>query len=290
MDFQAFVEDIRKNEWTVHGAEVYEAGRLIHHFGDTTEHRYPIYSATKTITALAVGMAVDEGKLDIQRSVLDYLPAGSVGDMSAKQQEIYQSITIERLLTMSVCGYPFRPEGENWLVNALQTPVEEQRIFAYSNVSAYLVGVAAACAVEEDLYQYLNRKLFAPLGIHNPPCGRCPDGYFYGASQMEMTVNELSRIGLMLYNGGVYEGRRIVSEAFVKQATSIRQMNREGGYGYFIWKYRDGFSVNGKWGQKCYVLPERKLMVTYLAHMEANSGLLEECMEKHLLDDDKGAV
>ena len=137
---------------------------------------------------------------------------------------------------------------------------------------------------------YLTPRLFEPLGIQNPPCGRCPDGYFYGASQMELTVNELSRIGLLLYNGGVYDGRRIVSEAFVKQATSIRQMNREGGYGYFIWKYRDGFSINGKWGQKCYVLPDKGLMVTYLAHMETNSGLLKECMEKHLLDDAKGAV
>lgn len=290
MDFQSFVDDIWKKKWTVHGAEVYENGRLIHRFGDTAAHRYPIYSATKTITALAVGMAADEGKLDIQRSVLDYLPEGAVGKMSAKQQAVYQSITLERLLTMSVCGYPFRPEGDSWLENALQTPVEERRAFAYSNVSAYLAGVAAACAVGEDLYKYLNRKLFEPLGIQNPPCGRCPDGYFYGASQMELTVNELSRIGLLLYNGGVYAGRRIVSEAFVKQATSIRQMNREGGYGYFIWKYRDGFSVNGKWGQKCYVLPERKLMVTYLAHMEADSGLLKACMEKHLLDDDKGAV
>lgn len=290
MDFQSLVDAIRKNEWAVYGAEVYEAGRLIHRFGDTTEHRYPIYSATKTITALAVGMASDEEKLDIHRSVLDYLPTGVVGEMNARQREAYRLITLERLLTMSVCGYPFRPEGVSWLVNALQMPIEEQRAFSYSNVSAYLAGVAAACAVGEDLYQYLNRKLFEPLGIHNPPCGRCPDGYFYGASQMELTVNELSRIGLLLYNGGVYDGRRIVSEAFVKQATSIRQMNREGGYGYFIWKYRDGFSVNGKWGQKCYVLPERKLMITYLAHMEANSGLLKECMEKHLLDDDKGAV
>lgn len=52
MDFQSFVDDIRKNEWTVHGAEVYENGRLIHRFGDNAAHRYPIDSATKTITVL----------------------------------------------------------------------------------------------------------------------------------------------------------------------------------------------------------------------------------------------
>ena len=282
MQFQSFVDDIQKNKWQVFGAEVYEGGRLIHQYGDTMQ-RHPIYSATKTITSLAVGMAADDGKLDIRRSVLDDLPSDMVGRMSAEQRRSYQNITLERLLTMSVRGYPFRPEGESWLENALQIPISEQRVFDYSNVSAYLAGVAAACAVGEDLYRYLNRRLFMPLGIIDPPCGRCPDGYFYGASQMALSANELSRIGMLLSNGGVYEGQRIVSQAYVKQATSVQIMNREGGYGYFIWKYRDGFSINGKWGQKCYVLPEKGLMVTYLSHMVQGSGDVRASMEKHIL-------
>ncbi len=283
MNFPSFVEEIQRSQWQVLGAEVYEGGRLIHRYGDTTEHRYPIYSATKTMTSLAVGLAADEGKLDIGRSVLDYLPEEKLREMSAEQMLIYRSITLERLLTMSVCGYPFRPAGESWLTSVLQIPVEEKRAFDYSNISAYLAGVAAACAVGEDLYQYLNRRLFIPLGIENPPCGRCPDGYFYGASQMELSVNELSRIGMLLYNGGVYEGKRIISEAYVKKATSAQITNREGGYGYFIWKYRDGFSINGKWGQKCYVLPDQKRMITFLSHMEAGSDEVTKSMEKHIL-------
>ena len=188
-------------------------------------------------------------------------------------------------MTMSVCGYPFRPEGESWLDFSLQIPLTDpnRREFDYSNISAYLAGVAAACALDEDLYEYLDRKLFQPLNIIAPPCGRCPDGYFYGASKMELTVNELSRIGLMLYNGGVYDGRRIISSEYVKAATSIQQMNREGGYGYFIWKYRNGFSINGKWKQKCYVLPKDKLMVTYLSHIEDDTSDLKESMEKNIL-------
>lgn len=251
------------------------------------EHRHPIYSATKTITSIAAGMAVDEGKLQITQPILNGLPGKLVEMMAPEQKQSYQHITLKRLLTMSVDGYPFRPEGASWLENALQIPLNhpEKPKFHYSNLSAYLVGVAVACAVGEDLYQYLNRKLFEPLGIPNPPCGRCPDGYFYGASQMELTVNELSRIGLMLANGGIYGGERIVSEAYVKEATAIHQMNREGGYGYLIWKYRDGFSINGKWGQKCYVLPEKGLMVTHLAHMDPDSKALKESMEKYLLDD-----
>lgn len=96
-------------------------------------------------------------------------------------------------------------------------------------------------------------------------------------------MNELSRIGQMLSDGGIYEGKRILSEAYVKEAVSVQQMNREGGYGYFFWKYRDGFSMNGKWGQKCYVLPKQKTIVTFLSHMEEGSDPVRECMEKYLL-------
>jgi len=285
LNFQAFVEDIRQNQWMVYGAEVYRNGKLIHQYGDTAENRHPIYSAAKTITSLAVGMALDDGKLDLERCILADLPGWAVEEMGETQRRAYQHVTLKRLLTMSVEGYPFRPSSQNWLREALQCtlPHPEKQIFAYSNFPAYLAGVAAAYAVGEDLYGYLQRRLFEPLGIKDPPCGRCPDGYFYGASQMALTVNELSRIGLLLANGGVYNGKRIVSESYVKAAVSVQQMNREGGYGYFIWKYRDGFSINGKWGQKCYVLPQEGLMVTWLAHMEHDSGKLKESMEKHIL-------
>ena len=285
LHFNAFIEDIHKNNWNVFGVEVYCSGQLIHSYGDTTTTRYPIYSATKTITSIAVGLSVDEGKMDIHKSVLEYLPASSVEQMKLEQVEIYKSITVRHLLTMSVSGYPFRPEGDSWLIESLNYPIKgvSQDVFDYSNVSAYLVGVAVSHAVGEPLYQYLDRKLFQPLGIDNPSYATCPDGYFYGASKMELTVHELSQIGLLLYNGGCYNGKRILSEDYVKEATSVQKMNREGGYGYFIWKYRDGFSINGKWKQKCYILPKEELVITYLSHIEDDTPDLKLSMEKHIL-------
>ena len=285
MNFTAFTEDILQNRWNVFGAEVYVDGRLAHAFGDTTENRYPIYSATKTVTSIALGMAVDEGKLDIEKPLLQYLPGDVVGRMTQEQREMYRHITLRRLMCMSVAGYPFRPQGDSWLMDSLGYPLPhpESPEFDYSNISAYLAGVAAACALGENLYDYLCRKLFAPLGIHQPPATFCPDGYFCGASGMKLTVNELSKIGLVLYNGGVFGGERLLSAGYVREATSIQQMNREGGYGYFLWKYRDGFSINGKWKQKCYILPKERLMITYLSHIEDPGPELKLSMEKHIL-------
>ena len=284
-DFSGFVEEIQKYGWPVYGVELWQDGKLAAAYGDTQNTRYPIYSVTKSMLSLAVGMASGDGLLNIHDSVLRYLPEQYVQAMSVQQREVYEQITLQRLLTMSVDGFPFRPSGSNWLEEALSIPLKkpETRTFAYSNVSAYLTGVAVSAAVEERLDQYLNRRLFRPLGIPDPPCQFSPEGYFYGATGMQLTVNELSRIGLMLSSEGQYGQQQIVPAAYVKEATSVQQMNREGGYGYFFWKYRDGFSLNGKWGQKCYVLPRQKMMVTFLSHMEEDSDRIHESMEKHLL-------
>lgn len=285
MDFNAFVNDIQNNRWKVFGAEVYEGGQLVHKYGDTDKSKFPIYSATKTIISIAAGMACNQGKIAMEKTVLEYLPAKVIKKMPQKQITTFQNITIQRLLTMSVDGFPFRPEGESYLEYSLSCSIRnvQTRTFHYSNIPAYLVGVALTEAVQEDLFEYLNRNLFEPLHITEPVYKRCPDGYFYGASGMEMSVHDLSKVGLLLYNGGVYKGKRIVSEEYVKGATGIRQMNREGGYGYFIWKYKDGFRISGKWGQKCYVLPERGLIVTYLSHMENEPDELRDSMERNIL-------
>ena len=229
--------------------------------------------------------------MDLNRSILYYLPHKNVSKMAPVQKETFGNITIQRLLTMSVEGFPFRPEGESFLDFALSCEIRnpEERVFAYNNISAYLVGVALSEALGRDPGNFIEEKILRPLQIDRYEYARCPEGYFYGASGMKLTVNELSRIGFILYNGGTYHGERIVSEEYVKQATSIRQMNREGGYGYFFWKYRDGSSISGKWKQKCYILPKSGIMITFLSDIREDSNDLPGSMERHILGLDPAA-
>ena len=284
MDFDQFVKDITDNKWNVFGTEVYENGKLLHSFGDTTG-LHEIYSATKTVLSIAVGILYDEGCIDLNRSILNYLPSEKLLSLSDKQKECWEKISIRRLLTMSVTDLPFHAEGDNWLDFSLACEIEdpEKLQFNYSNISAYLVGVALTEALGSDLGEFIEKRIFAPLEITNYEYGRSPEGYFYGASMMRLCVHDLSKFGMLLYNKGVYNGNRIISEEYVEMATSIQQMNREGGYGFFIWKYRDGFSINGKLKQKCYILPKRGIFVTYLSHIEDNSHDLLESMEKNIL-------
>lgn len=117
--------------------------------------------------ACGAGIASDQRKLELENSVLAYLLAAAVSQMSEAQKEAFQAITMRRLLTVSVDGFPFRPAGESYLKSALSSPVKNvrTRIFNYSNIPAYLVGVALTNAGGEDLFLYLNRNLFLPLHI-----------------------------------------------------------------------------------------------------------------------------
>ena len=287
MNFTAFVNDIIKNKWNVYGTEVYRDGVLLHSFGDTTENIHELYSATKTILSIAVGIAFDEGLFDMNKCILDYIPEKNLKKMSEKQVKTFEKITIHRLLTMSVGDLPFRAEGESWLDFSLSCEIKnpEEKTFNYSNIDSYLVGVALTNALGRDLGEFIEERLFKPLDITRFEYTRCPEGYFYGASGMRLTVHDLSKFGLLLFNKGVYNGNRIVSEKYVEMATSIQQMNREGGYGYFIWKYRDGYSINGKLKQKCYILPNSGIIVTYLSNIEDPGNALKCSMEKWILDD-----
>ena len=285
MDFNNFVKDIENNKWNVFGTEVYQNGELKYSYGDTTG-LHEIYSATKTVLSVAVGLVYDEGLIDLDRPITDYLPEEKCRALPEKQYDRFSMISVKRLLTMSVKGFPFRPnDNDSWLDFSLSCTIEDPQKaeFDYGNIPPFLIGVALTNIIGGDLGEFIENRIFAPMGITSFEYARSPEGYFYGSSNMLLSVHDLSKFGLLLYNKGIFNGNRILSEEYVSLATSTQQMNREGGYGFYIWRYRGGFSINGKWKQKCYVLPQKGLMITYLSHIEDDSHVLLESMEKNIL-------
>lgn len=276
MNFNAFVNDIEKNGWNVFGTEVYENGRLIHAWGDTLDGIHDIYSATKSVLSIAFGILYDKGLIGLDDPILKYI--------NEPAKPGWEKVTIRRFLTMSLLDLPFRPEGDNWIGYSLNCDVNiEECGFNYSNICTYLVGVALANILCSDLGKFIENEILAPLNIIDYEYMRSPEGYFYGASGMKLSVHDLSKFGLLLMNNGIYEDKRIISDKYVKLATSVQQMNREGGYGFYFWKYRDGYSINGKWKQKCYVLPAQGIIVTFLSHIEDDSEDLLKSMERNIL-------
>lgn len=286
LDFNGFINEIEKNNWKIYGVEVYEDNQLTREWGDTNETKNEVYSATKTVLSIAVGIAWDRGLFDLDKNIFDYIPEEVYKKYDSKIIKDLRKLSIRRLLTMSVPGYPFRPEGDSYLDFCFNLPVEDPDNveFYYCNICPYFVGLALHYAIGEDLWEFIDREIIKPLDIDVGFYYRDPDGYFYGASMMKMTLHDLSKLGLLLYNRGMYNGKRIVSEEYVDMATSVQIENYKYGYGFYIWKYKDGFYISGKWGQHCLVMPNKKLVVTFTGDVPEQADDVENAMIKYILE------
>ena len=272
--------------YAVYGLLVQKEGETVLALGDCAA-RHPVYSAAKSFTATAAGMLQDAGKWSVDDPLAAYLPREAVEGMTPERREAFRWLPISRFLTMSVPGYPFRPEGEDWLAFALSCPADYTcpPAFSYSNIPAYLVGLAAGNAAGEPLSDYLRRELLAPLGIENPVFRTDPQGRFYGATGMELSVEELSRLGRLYMQDGLWNGKRLFSGSWAEAAVRPQIDAGKGqGYGYFFWTGLRDFSVSGKWGQKCLVYPGRKLIISWEGEMPETSGRFERAVRQLVSD------
>lgn len=267
--FSQIINEITKEKLEVYGIEIMQKGELIfsHYFYDNKA--YPIYSATKSFVSTTFSLAVQENKIDYDSKIYEFLPHKYLQLIPNSQKNNFKQLNMKRFLTMSVAGLPFRPSGSDWLENILSLPIDYSKAptFSYSNIPAYLVGVACENAVGKHLIDYLTPRLFKPLGIKNPTFQNCPQGHFYGATGMELTINELSRLGQLYLSNGTFNGKKILDEKYIKKATSKQIDNLEGGYGFYFWITENCFRISGKWGQKCLVYPEKDLIITYLSNL-----------------------
>lgn len=282
--FEDFIIQKEQKQWNIHGIEIVRNGENVMSYGDISG-RYPIYSATKTITSIAAGIAVSGNKFSIDESLYEYLKGIIPITVSTRKTEQMKRISIKRLLTMSIKGFDFRPAGDDWLefsINNIPDSITEE-VFEYSNIPAYFVALSLQRAVSEHLMDYLKPRLFEPLMMEIPIFANCPMGYFYGASGMQMSVSELSKIGQMLLGGGIFNGCVILPKKWVEESTGIRINNKEGGYGYFIWRFKNGFMISGKWGQKSLILPDKGMCITYLSDMEHGSNEVLQAVENIII-------
>lgn len=281
--YDKLVAKLTAQKFAVYGLEIRQDGKSLFSWHPAPDIRYPVYSATKSVTSLAAGLAVAEGKFSVDAPLSEYLPQEYLARMEPEKRAAFLPLPVRRFLTMSVPGYPFRPEGEDWLQFSLSCPIEAEKTeFAYSNIPAYLVGAAVERAVGEKMGDYLLPRLFIPLGIKNPVLQTDPQGRFYGATGMQLTVGELARIGEVYRTGGCFDGKRLLPESWIKEAVSCQIANREGGYGYFIWVQENSFSISGKWGQKCILYPEMGLSVSWLGNMPEDSRRMENTVRAFL--------
>jgi len=194
---------------------------------------YQSWSMAKSITSLIFGRAMTLGAIS---------PDDPLGSLVPEADEPHGEITMRHLL-QATSGLEWNGLRDynvfmpNRVQNALTTPVarEPGTYWEYSQDGPALVAEAVQRAVGRDFQEFAQNELFGPIGISPQDWhwDRDSAGHTQGFFGMHMTADDYARLGELMRRGGVWGGKRLLSERFVREAVTPSAQN--GCYGYLIW-------------------------------------------------------
>ncbi|MDR9855109.1 serine hydrolase [Paenibacillus sp. VCA1] len=254
-----------------------------------------LFSLSKSFTSTAIGMAVHEGLLTLDDPVVSYFPE----DLPSEVSENLAAMKIRHLLMMGT-GHDkdttdalHDAEDGNWAKAFLALPVphEPGTHFLYNTGATYMLSAILQKASGQRLLDYLQSRLFEPLGILGPTWETCPRGIHTGGYGLSVTTEDIAKFGQLYLQKGVWHGKRLIQEDWIEEATGKQISNGDGGdsdwaqgYGYQFWRCRHGvYRGDGAFGQFCIVLPEQDAVVAITAGTGDLQGVLN-CVWEHLLD------
>jgi CubicO group peptidase (beta-lactamase class C family) len=247
-------------------------------------------SAGKTLTSTATGIAQQEGLLDINNKVSQYLGAGWTSETAEKEN----LITCRHLLTMT-SGLD---DGTDDVEPAdLIYKADAGTRWAYHNVYVKLQDVVAA-ASKQNWSAYFNTKLRDKIGMNGTWVQLGVNSVYTS------NTRSMARFGLLILNKGKWENNTILNEAYFNEATTTSQ-NINLGYGYLWWlngkaNYHlpqsqltfqgsviptapnDMFMALGKNDQKIYVIPSKKMVVIRMGNAADDENLALSDFDKVL--------
>ena len=277
---------------------VFRSGRLgweayLHGAGPQDSHN--VHSASKSVLAAAAGVAVDRGQLALDEAVATYLPTVFGSQEDARKARI----TVRHLMTMTsgLAWVEDRSEyriddAPDWVQAIADLPMaaDPGTRFVYSTGDTHLLSAVLQAATGTTTCDFVHEVLFGPLDIAAEHWGRDPQGVYSGGYNVYLTPRELARFGLLVADGGVWEGRSVLDPARVDEM--LAQHERDGAYGYgHLWWLRRiaGYDVAIAWGyggQLVYLVDALELVVVVTTdtgeHDPANFDA-EDVLERYLI-------
>ncbi len=253
----------------------------------SAEKMHIMYSLSKSVTSTAVGFAVQEGLLKVDDLVwkffadeLDYEPSPRIKKM-----------TVRHLLTMSA-GHQsqevLRSDNHNWVHTFLATEPEMDpgAPFFYHSLDTYMCSAIVTKLTGMSIDEYLKPRLFDPLGIDQYWWEKCPNGVCVGGWGLNITTEEILRLGKFWLQRGMWEGKQLLDSAWIDEATawSVSTEHREPevnpwsvGYGYQFWRteLENAYRADGAFGQFCIVMPDQDTVVAITASSIQHQRILD---------------
>jgi len=229
---------------------------------------HAVYSQSKTVTALAIGMLVDDGLLSLDERVIKIFEKKA----TPLSQLTHKDLTVEHLLTMT-SGALFNELGAvtetDWLKAFLQTALltEPGKVFGYNSMNSYVLAEIVKEKTGESLFDFLKKRLFDPLGIRDCYWEKSPAGVEKGGWGLYIMPEDMAKIGCLFANGGIWQGRRIVSSEWIRRSVKAHAKAPESygryDYGYHLWVNRteNSYLFNGFFGQNLLVYPDHGIVI-----------------------------
>jgi len=272
-----------------------------------------VFSVTKSITSILIGMAIDQGYIkSVDQKVLEFFP-----DYAIKRGEkTIQNITLKHLLTMTA-PYKYKSEpytkvygSEDWTKAALDLLGGKGTIgdFKYSTVGAQILSGIFKNATGMNMLEFAVKYLFAPLGINAPTptevidkdahIAFIKDKYVSGwivdpkelpAAGWGLTLcpRDMAKIGQLYLNRGLWNGNQLISASWVKESTQKHSQWNDLLYGYLWWNLdTDGsetFAAFGDSGNAIYINPEKQLVIAVACHFKPRAKLVTELIDNYIL-------
>ena len=281
----AFLDAVQHSKHELHSFMFARHGQVIAEgwwspYGPQFNHT--LYSLSKSFTSTAVGFAVSEGKLRVDDKVVSFFPK----DLPENVSDNLAALRIKDLLTMSVGNAPEPTtsmfEQQNWVRAFLAWPIPNPQgtQFMYNSAATYMLSAIVQQVTGQKILDYLQPRLFEPLGIHGETWETCPRGINVGGWGLSIQTEGLAKFGQLYLQKGAWHGRQLLPAQWIEEATTFKiqqplpakssrpndQNDWLQGYCYQFWRCRHhAFRGDGAFGQYMIVMPEQDAVVAITA-------------------------
>lgn len=248
---------------------------------------HTVFSISKTFTALAAGIAIDENRLRLTDRVMTFFHDKMPDVISDRMA----AMTVRDLLTMTAGVEPdnsLREKSTDWVKDWLAKPVDNDpgSLFQYDSMCTFMLAAIVQRVTGRSLLDYLNEKLFTPMGITRAEWEMSPDSINTGGWGLRVPAEALAKLGVLLLDKGNWQGQQLVSAEYVEQAcSSIIDRNvandtvSYAGYGYQLWQnvwpgYGNVSIASGTYCQHVFMLPELDVVIVVLGILVDNEPLI----------------
>ncbi|MCC9599436.1 beta-lactamase family protein [Stieleria sp. JC731] len=260
---------------------------------ESADKPHVLWSLSKSFTSTAVGLAVEEGHLDIDASVLDFFP----DQAPAEPSDHLKAMRVRDLLTMTTGQEPLPrlTEDDHWVQKFLAAPVPHQpgTKFLYNTPATYMQSAIVQKVTGETVLDYLTPRLFEALGIEKPVWDQSPQGVSLGGYGLYLKTEDIAKFGQLYLQKGKWDGKQLIPADWIRLATTKQTENADApsggnpdwrqGYGFQFWRCRHGnYRGDGKDGQFCVVMPKADAVVVMTANTKNLQNQLALVWE-HLL-------